>query len=113
MIEPSEIIDVMIEIYVDPGGGIIYQKPTCLRDREAVGILVDKNQSDTERRLKKALGRVKRDTRLVGDLSGSHTLPAVTEHIHDAESEHDPRSLEDHRPERYELSEALCLAGVH
>ncbi len=57
-IEPALIIDIVIEIDVDPRRGVIQKEPSGLGNSEFVGFGVHENGPDAERGFRQAFDRI-------------------------------------------------------
>lgn len=108
-VEPALVVDVMVEIDVHTCGGVVEQKPTCLRKRITVGIGRHQHSTYRERGFEQALGGIVTQMALTGNLLPRQALVVVTQQFENAIFQHETGSLEDGRSPRYELGQSLCL----
>ena len=93
--EPTFVVDIMVEVDVDADGGVCEQKPTCLRQGETVGLGIHQHEADAERAFHQHLHCVGREACFFNDFGLGQTLFVVAQHVQDAELDHQSTHLED------------------
>ena len=109
--EPAFVVDILVEVDVDPHGGVVDEEPSCLRDGEAFGLRVDEDDANGQRGLGEAAHGIVRQLGALADLLARQPLGGVAQQVQDAPLQHQPCRLEHRGPPGDELGEPLRLAG--
>ena len=88
--EPSFVVHIVIEVYIDSGGRIVQQEPSHLGNRKAVGLCVHQNRTDAKRCLGQALHGIIRKSCLLHNLLARQSLVGIAQQVEDTELHHQP-----------------------
>ena len=86
--EPSLIVDVVVEVDIDSRGSVVQQKPARLRQRIAVGLRVNENGTNAQRGFQQAFYGIIRQVGLLRQFLAGHTFLRVSDEVEDAEFNH-------------------------
>ena len=111
--EPSFVVHIVIEVYIDSGGRIVQQEPSHLGNHETVGLCVHQNRTDAKRCLGQAFHCIVGESRLLHNLLTRQTIVRIAQQVEDTELQHQSGSLEHNGAPCYKLSHTLGIPSAY
>ena len=107
--EPSFVVDIMVEVDVDLCRRVGEKKPPRLGNGVTVSVGIDQDGADTQRGLQETFHRIVGEMGLLRHLMTGEAVVAVAQQLEDTELHHQPGGLEDDGAPRDVLCQTLCL----